>query len=273
MLITKFPLPLFQAEGASGSEPNGSGNSETNASGKETQIPSGIPAFSIDPAFANLPVEIGIAKTVQKIVTPLQQKIAEQEKALTKMDGWLDSIALIRENEEARNAFIKELAPDLISPIDVDEKVKKELDKKYGNDFIYDSEAARSDRFSPSAKYDRDYNRLMDKYEKESSGSAFSKSYKEVLQEVERKAAARKNAELAELEELRNEFKLMPSEERAFLQVAKKFKLRDLYMHYKAISATDGLKGNLTHVNTGNALSPNAKLEKAIEIFGNPVMR
>src|ERR1035437_887088 len=102
--------------------PNGTGNqsssNEPTPQANPSQAPTGAPAFQIDPRFQSLPVEEAIARSHQAIVTPLYQKIKELEVQTKKFDTYVEDLSLIIDNPEAKVAWIREIAPELIPDID-----------------------------------------------------------------------------------------------------------------------------------------------------------
>lgn len=258
MLATENPTGL-------GNQPGPENLQTVDNTQGQPQQPTQAPTFQIDPRFANLPQPEAIARTVQSMITPLHmenKKLSEQAK---KFDSYVDSLSLLMENEEAKMAFIRELAPDLVKPVDIDEQVKSELDKKYGKDFKPDKEEANTDYWSPSAKYQRDLNRLYSEIETKSKTTS-NKTYAEIKQEVLNRKTAKIKEDETKIQELKTKFQLDDNTFNAFSNWAKNLKLEDLYYHFKGISAIEK-QSNLTSVG-GNGITIDQKRSYVDNLFG-----
>ena len=258
MLATENPTGL-------GNQPGPENSQIVDNTQGQPQQPTQAPPFQIDPRFANLPQPEAIARTVQSIVTPLNMKIKELSEQSKKFDSYVDSLSLIQENEEARMAFIRELAPDLVKPVDIDEQVKSELDKKYGKDFKPDKEEASTDYWSPSAKYLRDLNRIYSEVEAKSKTSSY-KTYAEIKQEVSNRKTAKIKEDEAKIQELKTKFQLDDNTFNSFSNWAKNLKLEDLYYHFKGISAIER-QTNLSSVG-GTGVTIDQKRSYVDNLFG-----
>ena len=259
-----MPLPEGVQNGI-GNQP-GSDNATPPTPANDPQNALQAPAFQIDPRFANLPQGEAIARTVQSMVTPLYQQVNEYKGKLEKYETYLEAIADITENEEAKMAFIREIAPELVKPADIDEQVKAAPDKKYGRDFKPDRTVANEDYWSADAKYIRDTERFLKEFEEKSKGQT-NKTYSELKKEVTAKKLAQREAERKEIEDLQREFNLPEEELLTFKQWAKSAKLRDHFLHYRAIRNT-GHQSSLSSVQSGNNYSPNEKLSMVENLFG-----
>ena len=260
----------------SGIQPN-SGNSEPGKQVNDThdqsfgvaqqqQQQTQAPTFQIDPRFQSLPAQEAIARTVQSIVTPLNQQLAEYENKSKKWDEYIDSLSELFDpkNTEVRMAFIREMAPDLVPSVDIDTKVQKELEKLFGEGFKPDKAEADSDHFSKSARYMRKLNVLYEKYETETP--AASKTYSEIKREAAAKEAARVQENNAKERELRTKFNISDSEFKIFAEWSQKLNLEDLYYHFKGIQVQNGV-GNIGGIGS-QKLSKVDKFEKINSLFG-----
>ena len=248
-----------------GNQP-GPENSQTvdNTQGQPQQLTQ-APSFQIDPRFANLPQPEAIARTVQSMMTPLHMQIKELNERANKFDSYTESLSLLMDNDEAKMAFIRELAPDLVKPVDIDEQVKSELDKKYGKDFKPDREEASTDYWSPSAKYQRDLNRLYSEVETKSKTNS-NKTYAEIKQEVLNRKTARIKEDESKIQELKTKFQLDDNTFSSFSNWAKNLKLEDLYYHFKGISAIER-QSNLSSVG-GTGITIDQKRTYVDNLFG-----
>jgi len=260
-----MPLPEGVQNGT-GNQPGSSNAPNPTPANDQQNAQSNTPAFTIDPRFANLPQGEAIARTVQSMVTPLYQQVNEYKGKLEKYETYIDAIADITENEEAKMAFIREIAPELVKPADIDEQVKTALDKKYGRDFKPDRTVANEDYWSADAKYLRDTERFLKEFEEKSKGQSF-KTYSEIKKETAAKKLAQREAEKKEIEELQREFNLPDEEIQGFKQWAQSAKLRDHFLHYRGIRNT-GHQTSLSSSQSGVNYTPNQKLTMIDNLFG-----
>jgi hypothetical protein len=261
-------MPFPETDNSTGNVSSGNtnpdkGNEPTNSERvplERTQAPT----FQVDPRFAALSEQEAIARTVQSMVTPLHQQIKELSEKEKKYSEYIEGLGLIFENRDARLAFIRELEPDLVKTPDIDDAVKNELDKKYGEDFIPDKNEANEDHWSKSAKYFRDMEKFYKKYENSDNGSY--KTYKEIKSEYEKNRANKTKAAEKEINELKEMYGIGDEEVQAFKGYLQNMTVKDFYMQYKNISGEQN-NNYLSSLN-GSNISIDKRIEKLNQLFG-----
>lgn len=249
-----------------GNSPNPGGNLPITI---DPNVRTEAPKFQIDPRYQSLPVEEAIARTVQGRETGYHQEIKSLKEQNEKFNGYIQTLELIMDpqNKEARLAFIRELEPDLVQSVDIDDQVKKELDKEFGKDFAPDQDEAKTNHWSQSAKYFRKMDRLYKDIEEKSKSNGVNKTFAEIKKEIASKRGSQSKATEEEIKALRAEENIDDNTFNQFSTWAKGLKLKDFWTTFKSINKFEQKNPSFTGFNTfGN--NPSETKNKIDQLFG-----
>lgn len=218
-------------------------NVHTNVDGSNNQV-------EIDERFKELPIEEARLRTLQSQRDSTEaryNKLMKEYEEKDKISGLLDQMI---EDEGLLYAFIREVKPDLVKPLDLGTQLKEQLQKEFGSDFkpaMSRDEAEREDPFGKDAKYYMRVDALKQKLLNEGGQENLTiKQYlakKKQVQETE-------NAKYEmEREQVRQQFKMSDPEVKAVSDWALKLKFADLVKVHRFLSKFPGKSNpNLNNV-------------------------
>ena len=158
-------------------------------------------------------------------------------------------------------AFIREVKPDLVKPLDLGTQLKEQLQKEFGEDFkpsLTRDEAERDDPFGKDARYYMKVDSLKQKLLNE--GGQENLTIKEYLAK-KRKAVETENAKYEmEREEVKQQFKMNDVEVKAVSDWALKLKFADLVKVHRFLrKIPSGINPNL---NSAPGSAPGTQSER-----------
>lgn len=137
----------------------------------------------------------------------------------------------VQEDPTVKQAFLAELAPDLVKPTDPYEALQEQLKKEFGEDFTPDDDEATK----PLSKSWRWYKRADDLYKEleQRRGSLVPKSLKELREERERVAREQAAAAEVERQEILKQMNWTESDWNEFAKFAPKLKALHIAKWYE----------------------------------------
>lgn len=263
-----MPFPNVEPTGTGNQQGSGNEGNKNQGNDLGTEVPNNqtqAPAFQIDPRFQNLAPNEAIARTVQSMVTPLHQQIKELSEKEKKYSEYIDGLGLIFENREARLAFIRELEPELVSTPDIDEAVKKALEKEFGEDFQPDNDEAKSNHWSKSAKYFRKLDKLYKEFEDKEKNTSF-KTYKEIKDEYSKRKTEQSKATEKQINEIKTKYNVGDDVVDLYKKWLKSATIEDHFLNFMRIQ--DFNKTPSISSIGGNGVSPDQRMKKINDLFG-----
>lgn len=210
-------------------------NVHTNVDESNNQI-------EIDERFKELPREEATIRTLQSQkdrITAEHSKVIKELEEKSKISGLFDQML---EDEGLLYAFIRQVKPDLIKPVDLGTQLKEQLQKEFGSDYkpqLSRDEAEREDPFGTDAKYYMRVDALKQKLLTE-GGAQENLTIKEYLAK-KRQAQETENAKYEmEREQVKQQFKMQDAEVKAVSDWAMKLKFADLVKVHRFLSKFPG---------------------------------
>lgn len=210
--------------------------------------------FQIDERFKELPPEEARLRTIQSQKDSLAAnytKLMKEYEEANKISELFDQMI---EDEGLLYAFIRQIKPDLVKPIDLGSQLKEQLLKEFGPDFkptMSRDEAEREDPFGNDAKYYMKVDQLKAKLLQE--GGQENLTIKEYLAK-KRQAQETENAKYEmEREQVKQELKMQDAEVKAVSDWALKLRFKDLVKVFRFLSKFPGKSNpNLNQVPGSN---------------------
>lgn len=246
----------------------GTGEGDTNEEGPK---PTGVNPS--EGASADTPTEDYTGLNAEQLARMFQSKYdktqAELNKAQQKLQansGLEEFIDSVYNDPEVRHAFLSEIAPDLVKPKDPYSVIEEQLKKEFGEDFVPDDEEAKKP-LSPSWKYFRRVDKLMDEVEKQ------SKKVPSSLKELREQRKAQREAAIAAAEEEKKrvlaEMKWRDEDFDQFSGWVKKLSAKDLAKIYRYVRTKGGVPpSNIVNIPGGTTPKSNANMAELNKYFG-----
>lgn len=250
------------------------------ASGDGSQ-PSGTPAFDedglpIDPAPGNKPPEVdpfsGMtpdqqAKHFQSLYNKLENEHNQIKPEYEKYKSVAEFVNQVYEDPQVRQAFLAELAPDLVKPTDPYDALQEQLGKEFGEEFIPEETEASI----PLSKTWR-YNKRVEELYKEHTANA-GKSVPTSLRELRlsREQALRDADALnaTERQQIMKDMKWGQVDWDEFSQWGGKLKMKHLSRYFEAgRNARKGKAPNLINQGGSAPAGQPAAFENLTNFFG-----
>jgi len=186
-----------------------------------------------------------LAAHFQSIADKANNRLSQIEPGYEKYKSVADFLNQVYEDPKVRRAFIAQLEPDLIKPIDPYDALQEQLKKEYGEDFVPDEDEASK----PLTKSWR-YLKRVDELYKDLSNKR-TELVPKTLEEIrnERKLAQEQATQEFERERLdtMNELKWSKTDWENFQAWAPKLKIKHLAKWYNHIQRAKGTAPNLVN--------------------------
>jgi hypothetical protein len=209
----------------------------------DPNIPGQQTTTAPDPTKGMTPEQL--AAHFQSIADKTVNRLSQIEPAYEKYKSVADFLNQVYEDPKVRRAFIAQLEPDLIKPIDPYDALQEQLKKEYGEEFVPDEDEASK----PLTKSWR-YLKRVDELYKDLSGKR-NEMIPKTLEEIrnERKAAQEQAANEFERERLdtMNELKWSKTDWENFQAWAPKLKIKHLAKWYNHLQRAKGTAPNLVN--------------------------
>ncbi|WP_448506630.1 hypothetical protein [Immundisolibacter sp.] len=185
--------------------------------------------IEIDERFKELPKEQAIIRTLQSQKDKYfsdYNKLAKDFEEKDKIAGLFDQMI---DDEGLLYAFIREIKPDLVKPLDLGTQLKEQLQKEFGEDFkptLTRDEAERDDPFGKDARYYMKVDALKAKLLQE--GGQENVTIKEYLAKKRQLQEAEDAKYEMEREQVKQQYKMSDLEVKAVSDWAMKLKFKDL---------------------------------------------
>lgn len=224
--------------------------------------------IEIDERFKELPPEEARLRTIQSqrdALTASYNKLMKEYEEKDKISGLFDQMI---EDEGLLYAFIRQVKPDLVKPIDLGTQLKEQLLKEFGADFkptMTRDEAEREDPFGKDAKYYMRVDALKQKLLNE--GGQENLTIKEYLAKKKQAQEAENAKYEMEREQVKQQFKMSDPEVKAVSDWALKLKFADLVKVHRFLSKFPGKSNpNLNEATGSNpgSLSEREKFLKGV---------
>jgi len=215
--------------------------------------------LEIDERFKELPREQAIIRTLQSQKDKTRadyDKLSKQFEEKDRIAGLVDQMV---DDEGLLLAFVRQLKPDLVKPLDLGTQLKEQLQKEFGEDFkptLTRDEAERDDPFGKDARYYMKVDALKAKLLQDGGQENLTiKEYlakKKQLQETE-------NAKYEmEREQIKQQYKMSDLEVKAVSDWALKLKFKDLVEVHRFIRKFPGNP----NVNSAPGSAPGIKSDR-----------
>lgn len=221
--------------------------------------------IEIDERFKELPREEATIRTLQSQkdrIAAEHSKLMKEYEEKSKISGLFDQMI---EDEGLLYAFIRQVKPDLVKPIDLGTQLKEQLQKEFGSDFkpeMTRDEAEREDPFGKDAKYYMRVDALKQKLLNE--GGQENVTIKEYLAK-KRQAQEAENAKYEmEREQVKTELKMQDAEVKAVSDWALKLGFKDLVKVHRFLSKFPGKSNPNLNEATGSNPGTLSEREKFI---------
>lgn len=206
--------------------------------------------FQIDERFKELPPEEAKFRTVQSqrdVLEAAHNKLMKEYEEKDKISGLFDQMI---EDEGLLYAFIRQVKPDLVKPIDLGTQLKEQLQKEFGADFkpvMSRDEAEREDPFGKDAKYYMRVDALKQKLLNE--GGQENLTIKEYLAKKKQSQEAENAKYEMERDRVKQEYKMSDLEVKAVSDWALKLGFKELVKVHRFLSKFPGKSNpNLNNV-------------------------
>ena len=217
--------------------------------------------FQIDERFKELPPEEARFRTIQSqrdSLTASYNKLMKEYEEKDKISGLFDQMI---EDEGLLYAFIRQVKPDLVKPLDLGSQLKEQLQKEFGADFkptMTRDEAEREDPFGNDAKYYMRVDALKQKLLNE--GGQENLTIKEYLAKKKQLQETEDAKYEMEREQVKTELKMQDAEVKAVSDWALKLKFKDLVKVFRFLSKFPG-KSN-PNLNEAAGSNPGVQSER-----------
>lgn len=197
--------------------------------------------IEIDERFKELPQEEARLRTLQSqrdSSIANYNKLMKEYEEKDKITGLFDQMI---EDEGLLYAFIRQVKPDLVKPVDLGTQLKEQLQKEFGSDFkpeMSRDEAEREDPFGKDAKYYMRVDALKQKLLNE--GGQENLTIKEYLAKKKQTQDTENAKYEMEREQVKTEFKMQDAEVKAVSDWAMKLKFKDLVKVHRFLSKFPG---------------------------------
>ena len=188
------------------------------------------PTLEIDDRFKELPREEAIIRTLQsqkdRYYSDYNKLMKEHEES-QKIAGLMDQMV---EDKGLLYAFIRELDPELVKPVDLGTQLKQQLQKEFGEDFKPEKsrdEAERDDPFGTDARYYMKVDALKSKLLTE-GGAQENLTIKQYLAKKREEVKSEDAKYGMEREQVKQQYKMEDAEVKAVSDWALKLKFADL---------------------------------------------
>lgn len=182
------------------------------------------------------------AKHFQSLYNKLEQEYKEVKPQYEKYKSVAEFVNQVYEDPQVKQAFLAELAPDLVKPKDPYDALQEQLGREFGEDFVPDEDEAQKP-LSKSWRYLKRVDELYTKLTKDQP--SVPKSLKELREERER--LVREANEKAEQErvEILNDMKWSTSDWNEFANWVPKLRGKHLARWYQHLRKQKGSAPNL----------------------------
>jgi hypothetical protein len=206
--------------------------------------------FQIDDRFKELPLEEARFRTIQSqrdSLSATHNKLIKEFEEKNKIAGLMDQMI---EDEGLLYAFIREVKPDLVKPLDLGTQLKEQLQKEFGADFkpeLTRDQAEREDPFGKDAKYYMRVDALKQKLLND--GGQENLTIKEYLAK-KRQVQQTENAKYEmEREQIKQQYKMEDAEVKAVSDWALKLGFKELVEVHRFLRKIPGkINPNLNNV-------------------------
>lgn len=186
-------------------------------------------SITIDERFKDLPEAEARIRTLQSIKDKYRADYDKLMKDYSEKEKIANFVEQMVEDENLLYAFIREIKPELVKPIDLGVQLKEQLQKEFGADYkpqLTRDEAERDDPFGTDARYYMRVDQLKAKLLQQ--GGQENLTIKEYL--AKKKQAEELEAKKYEMErqEVKSQYKMTDEEVKAVSEWALKLRFKDL---------------------------------------------